>query len=123
MSNNLTSTTAATPSCYFNWTDEKKYHLAKLVQKNRAYKKTDLSMKAKFEIVYSQLKAKPDFESLQITAGALQNAFSHHQKAVLLKYGIDKEQVNLSGLSSEPSSYEKLLIDLAEEEYKESRKR
>ena len=69
------------------------------------------------------MRTKPEFEHLNIGASALQNAFYSQLKAVLQKYGIEKEQVNLSGLASEPSEYEKLLLEMAEEDYKETRKR
>lgn len=113
-----------TRSNYFAWSDEKKYTLAKLVNKNMGYKKTDTSMKLKFEIIHSQLLAKPGFESLSIQPLALQNKFRADMDMVLSKYGISKDNVNLSGLDgNEPSEYEKLIIDMAEASYKDQRKR
>lgn len=110
-------------SVYFTWTDEKRYTLAKLVYRLKAYKKTELSMKSKFEIVYKQLKEKPEFEQLNMTSQSLQNSFKRDQEAVLIKLGILKEQVNLSGLPTEPSEYEKLHVAMAEEESDLTKKR
>ena len=77
------------PACvqYFSWTAESKHILAKYVHRNSAYKKTDLSMKAKFEIVLHQLKQKPEFHGLNITWNALQTTFKRDRDAILLKSG------------------------------------
>lgn len=110
-------------SQYFGWTEERKYTLAKLVHRHAAYKKTSVSFKDKFDLIYIEMKSKKEFADLSISSLALQNTFKRDQGVVLVKYGISKEAVNLSGLESEPSAYEKLLLDMAEEEYKEKRKR
>ena len=90
------------PTVYFTWTDERRYSLAKRVFRLKAYKKTDISMKTKFEMVYNQLKELDSFQDLSITWQSLQNSFKRDQEVVLLKYGISREQVNLSGLPMEP---------------------
>lgn len=118
---NLPISTA--PTVYFNWADDLKHVLAKYVHRNQAYKKTSQSFKEKYEIVLFQLKQKPQFASLNISWNGIQVSFKRDQAAVLTKFGILKEQVNLSGLNEEPTEYEKLHLDMAEEDYKESTKR
>ena len=49
-----------------------RYALAKRVFRNKAFKKTDLSMKTKFEMVFNQLKKLDDFQGLSITWQSLQ---------------------------------------------------
>lgn len=115
---------AVSSTNYFAWTDEKKYTLAKLVNKNAGHKKTEISFKVKFDIILSQIITKPGFEDLKILPMALQNKFKADKDAVLLKFGISKDDVNLSGMDgTEPTDYEKLILDMAEAEYKETRKR
>jgi len=78
-------------------------------------------MKSKYEINSYSIKVRPAFEDLQISALALQNAFTRDSNAVLTKYGIDREGVNLSQLDGNmPSEYEKLHLDMAEEEFKKT---
>ena len=91
--------------------------------RNFAYKKTTQSYKEKFEIILFQLKQKPEFSTLNTAWNALQTAFKRDQAVVLAKFGISKEQVNLSGLNEMPAEYEKLHLDMAEEDYKESYER
>ena len=123
----LTETTSLQPpngsTVYFSWTEEHKHILAKYVHRNFAYKKTTQSYKEKFEIILFQLKQKPEFSTLNIAWNALQTAFKRDQAVVLAKFGISKEQVNLSGLNEMPAEYEKLHLDMAEEDYKESNER
>jgi hypothetical protein len=101
----------STTGQYFAWSEAKKHTLAKVVSRCLGHKKTDIAMKAKFLMVIAQLKAKPEFEQLEITPVALQTTFKRDREAVLVKYGIDKQEVNLSGLDgTAPSEYERLII-------------
>ena len=100
---------------YFNWTEDKKYTLAKLALRHEGYKLTDRNHQEKWEIIIEKLKMKPEFAELEIQPMALKNQFSRMQKDVLNAAGISMEGANLSGLSEEPSELVTLLCNMAKE--------
>ena len=105
---------------YFNWTEAKKYEFICLVQKESGHRKTDVSYKIKWETILTKLKAKSNFLELSIKAPALQNTFERFKDQVLKECGISEEGANLSGLPEEASEYVKLIVAMAEEEFKRS---
>lgn len=107
-------------SSYFSWTEAKKYEFACLVQKEYGHMKTDVSYKTKWETILTKLKAKTNFSELSIKSNALQNTFERFKDQVLKECGISEEGANLSGLPEEASEYVKLIVALAEEEFRRS---
>jgi hypothetical protein len=51
---------------YFNWTEDKKYTLAKLAIRHEGYKLTDRNHQERWEIIIEKLKMKPEFAELEI---------------------------------------------------------
>ena len=77
---------------YFNWTEDKKYTLAKLALRHEGYKLTDRNHQEKWEIIIEKLKMKPEFAELEIQPMALKNQFSRMQKDVLKAAGISMKE-------------------------------
>lgn len=101
---------------YFPWSDETKYRLAYIVQKHSAHKKSEISMKDKWQNVLNELKGIAAFSTLSITSDALKNAYKRQGELVLKELGISDDSANLSGLKP-ISDYQKLVVDLATEVY------
>jgi hypothetical protein len=106
----------------FKWSEEMAYKLAKLVLRHKGYKRTELTMKDKWSSILSELKRDEVFHDLNISWESLQNAFRRNCEKVLKDAGISEEGANLSGLPEQPSDYQTLVINMAEEVAKEKDK-
>ena len=104
---------------------EKSHSLAKLVSSYQAFKRaksnSGTTKNQKFEAILLQLKQKDEFSDLKASYSpkTLENKFKEDQEKVLLKFGISKSDVNLSGLKTKPTDYEQLHLDMAEEAFNE----
>jgi hypothetical protein len=106
----------------FNWHDEAKLELAKVTNKHKGYIKTATSHEVKWVHILAEIKSNPLFGTLDVTAATLKTAFDRHQKEILRNLGISEEGANLSGLMEKPSDYELLMINMAQEEAKLTKK-
>jgi hypothetical protein len=100
-----------------HWNDVQKLKLANLVLKQQAYKRTGEIMEKKWKLIAELLAGDSDFANLKANLDwkNLRRQFSRLQELVLQEAGIDKPGANLSGLAEEPSPYELMMINMAEE--------
>jgi hypothetical protein len=106
---------------YNRWTDEMKHRLAQLVLRYKGYKKTTgETMESKWQTINDMLLADGEFMKLvpvglKLDSKSLHQNFRRFSDAVLDKFGISAEGANLSGLPEEPSPYELLMVNMAQE--------
>ena len=103
---------------YFKWNKDLEHVLAKEVFRAHAYKNTkDSSMKVKWQIVLTRLKATYPVKDgdQSITAIALQNHFKRIMEDLEKKAAISEEGANLSGLPEVPSELDSLLMHMSKE--------
>ena len=105
---------------YLRWTNDMKHILAKKVCEHRAYipsfGKNALTLVEKWQRVKADLIVFKEFYGF-IDKGweSLQAQFNRFKDEVLKEAGISEEGANLSGLNEEPSEYQLLMINMAEE--------
>mmetsp|Transcript_27123 Transcript_27123/g.37263 ORF Transcript_27123/g.37263 Transcript_27123/m.37263 type:complete len:284 (-) Transcript_27123:42-893(-) len=102
---------------YFNWTETSKLKFATVVQKYNGHKKTADTFKDKWSKIHSKIMSEVMFAGLSIKEDALKNQFNRFKEAVLKDCGISEEGANLTGLPEEASTYTKLMVALAKENY------
>lgn len=109
---------------YIDWTDARKLALAVAVSACKAYKKDpgDDSYQIKYSNVMKRLNMNPEFVGINLTFPAIQDTFKRFQKTVLMECGVSEEGANLSG-KSDPTEYEKLMINMAEDKAKGEHKK
>ena len=99
---------------FFNWTPERNLIFAKICNsKNVHLTTTNMTKDQKWQAVLIALKAKPEFEELEISWKSLAERFRTEQSLILDRYGMTKDSVNLSGLPEKPPEYEDILINMA----------
>jgi hypothetical protein len=101
---------------HFAWNDKRNLFFAKIChQKNVHFSKSknDMTKEQKWNAVLKSLKESEEFEELELSWKSLAERFRTEQEKVLTKYGMTREDVNLSGLPSRPPEYENILIDMA----------
>jgi hypothetical protein len=94
-----------------------KHKLAQMAMRYGGYKRTSDLMEKKWKLIADHLSADPEFSSSAITFDwrSLQIQFKRLQETVLKETGTDKPGANLSGLPEEPSPYQLLMMNMAEE--------
>ena len=102
---------------YTRWTDTMKFKLANLALKYGGYKRTGDAMEKKWQLIAELLSTDEEFTKSDVKSDgkSLYAQFKRLQEAVLKELGISEEGANLSGLAAEPSPYQLLIINMAEE--------
>lgn len=99
---------------FFNWTLERNLIFVKVCNSKNVHLTTsNFTKDQKWQAVLIALKSKPEFEELELTWKSLSERFRTEQALVLDKYGMTKDNVNLSGLPERPPEYEDILINMA----------
>lgn len=106
-----------------SWDANRKLIFVRAVFSKQAFKRTDLTLKAKFEMVRLEVMKHPDFMGLKNCANSLQYTYSKMREATLLKYGFTTESVNLSAVKEQPSEWEQLILEMSKFASDEQKKR
>lgn len=109
----ITSRQTVLPHVNTSWDVNRKLIFVRAVFAKQAFKKTDLTFKAKYEMVRLELMKNPDFMALKICSNSLQNTYTRMKEATLQKYGFTSESVNLSAVKEQPSDWEQLILEMA----------
>ena len=86
---------------HFAWNDKRNLFFVKIChQKNVHFcrRKNDMTKEQKWNAVLKSLKDCEEFEELELSWKSLAERFRTEQEKVLTKYGMTREDVNLSGL-------------------------
>jgi hypothetical protein len=89
--------------------------LSKEVNRNKAYKKTEQSMEVKWKSILDRITLMPQLIGISCTWQTLQTQFNRFKDDVLKELQISEEGANLSGLANEPSEFQFLMVNMAEE--------
>ena len=99
---------------FFNWTPERNLTFAKICNSKYVHlTTTNMTKDQKWQSVLIALKAKPEFDELEVSWKSLSERFRTEQALILDRYGMTKDSVNLSGLPEKPPEYEDILINMA----------
>ena len=100
------------------WTEPREYILASLFKAKKAYMKTkNMKMEDKKLMVLNEIRCHPAFsgESSKLTVGGISAKFARMEQSVLVKYSLDAEGSNLSGLPENPTRVEELMYNMLKE--------